>query len=291
MSDGVASAGPGAQPALTGALLSLVDALDRRFVAMAARWGAVEYRFGPLLDARVVERVDWLRSFPHLATFPVVLDAEEANLEGFAAGEPLDGEGRVTLGRPGPVYEVLAPAACYHLYAHHEGRHLEGAHYLTVRNTCFRREASYAPLERQWAFTMREIVCLGSAADTSAFVAEATDEILRLVAAWGLRATWVHATDPFFRPARDPRSLMQLVDPTKHELQLESGLAVASTNLHHDHFGRAFSITLAGGADLGRGVEPARSACVAFGLERWLAAFVSRFGADGPWPDVEADHG
>ena len=38
--------------------------------------------------------------------------------------------------------------------------------------------------------------------------------------------------------------------------------------LHHDHFGTAFGIT--------RGGAPAHSACLAFGIERWLCAFRRR---------------
>jgi len=69
---------------------------------------------------------------------------------------------------------------------------------------------------------------------------------------------------------------MQQVDPTKFELVFDDRLAIGSTNLHHDHFGRAFDIVRDG--------EPVRTACVAFGIERWLAAFVHHFGPEGPWP-------
>lgn len=285
-----AGTGPGGQPVLHGPLLALAERLDRRFVALADRWQAEEYRFGPLLSATVLERIDWFRSFPHLVTFPTVLDADEDNLERFTAGDPVDGQGRVHLGDVAPVNEVLTPAACYHLYAHHEGQRLDGPRYFTVRNTCFRRESHYVALERQWSFTMREIVCLGTAAETSAFVAAATEEIDRLVVALGLPVRWVQASDPFFRPSRNPRYLMQQVDPTKFELELEGRLAIASTNLHHDHFGRAFAIRRAGG--VGETQEDhVRSACVAFGLERWLAAFVSHFGPEGPWPDPDVVDG
>src|SRR5438874_9913215 len=35
--------------------------------------------------------------------------------------------------------------------------------YVTTRAACFRRESYYRPLQRQWSFSMREIVCLGTA--------------------------------------------------------------------------------------------------------------------------------
>jgi hypothetical protein len=52
-------------------------------------------------------------------------------------------------------------------------------------------------------------------------------------------------------------------------------------NLHHEHFGEAFGITRAG--------QDAHSACVAFGLERWLSAIQGTHGEDPrSWPDLPA---
>ena len=73
---------------------------------------------------------------------------------------------------------------------------------------------------------------------------------------------------------------MQQVAPTKHELTFDGRLAIASANLHHDAFGKAYDIERSGG-------QPAHSACVAFGLERWLATFAAQFGKDlSTWPDL-----
>jgi hypothetical protein len=266
------------QSVLSGALLDLADRLDRRFVALAARWNAAEYRFPTFLAATELERIDWFRSFPQLATFPATLDPDDANLDRFTAGEPVSADGHVLPTELAPIRDVLTPAACYHLYAHHRGTTFDGPRWFTVRCTCFRRETHYVPLERQWSFSMREIVCMGTAEETRTFVDEATAAVDHLVASLGLRVRWEHATDPFFRPSRNPQYLMQQVDPTKYELLFDDRLAIASTNLHHDHFGRAFAIERQG--------EPVRTACVAFGIERWLAALLHQFGPTGPWPDL-----
>jgi hypothetical protein len=70
------------------------------------------------------------------------------------------------------------------------------------------------------------------------------------------------------------------VQPTKHEATYGGDLAIASLNLHHDHFGTAFGITRDGG--------PAHSACLAFGIERWLFAITQRHGTDPQsWPRPE----
>jgi seryl-tRNA synthetase len=264
------------QAVLSGALLDLAERVDRRFLALAAGWGAADHRFPTFLPATVLERIDWFRSFPQLATFPVSLDPDEENLARFVAGRPVDEHGRVLPTGLAPIRDVLTPAACYHLYDHHQGQAFDRPRYFTTRTTCFRREEHYAPLERQWSFTMREIVCMGTVAETRAFVAEATAQLDGLIAGIGLPVRWEHASDPFFRPSANPQYLMQQVDPTKEELVFDDRLAIASTNLHHDHFGRAF--------DIRRDGEPVRTACVAFGIERWLAAFLHHYGTEGPWP-------
>lgn len=266
------------QAALSGPLLALAHRLDDRFVALAARWQAEDHRFPTFLAASVLERIDWFRSFPQHATFPACLDPAEANLAAFTDGQPVDGAGQVHPSALAPIRDVLTPAACYHLYDHHQGLAFDRPRYFTTSNTCFRREERYVPLERQWSFTMREIVCMGTAEEAGAFLAEATAEVDRLVAAIGLPLSWVRASDPFFRPSKNPQYLMQQIDPTKYELMFEDRLAIASTNLHHDHFGRAFSIQRDG--------EPVRTACIAFGIERWLAAFIHRYGPTGPFPPL-----
>ncbi|MDQ3610105.1 MAG: hypothetical protein M4D85_00620 [Actinomycetota bacterium] len=281
--DGVAWDGAG-NLTLQGPLLRLADALDATFIELAGAWHATELRFPSLIAAAELERIDYFRSFPHLATYAVCLSADEPNLAAFVDAGPVK-SGAVNLTDVAPVKHVLAPAACYHLYANQRGQHLEQPRYFTTRCTCFRRETHYVPFERQWGFTMREIVCVGTARETQDFLTTAAAAVDALVARLGLTLAWDRATDPFFQPSKNPQYLMQQVDPTKYELLYDDRLAIASTNLHHDHFGRAFDITR-GDSPVG---APAFTACVAFGIERWLAAFLGSFGPDeAAWPALSA---
>ena len=72
------------QPVLSGPLLDLDARLDRAFRGLAACWNAAEYRFPPFIRAEHLDRLDYFRSFPHLATFPVALSSEASNLKRFA---------------------------------------------------------------------------------------------------------------------------------------------------------------------------------------------------------------
>ena len=260
---------------LSGNLLALERRLDEIFVSWAERLGAREYRFPPCIEARHLHRMDYFRSFPHLATFPATLDGDARNLEDFVREDPVGLEGQVNLRDLARVEHVLTPAACYHVYVELEGRQLDAPCHVTTRATCFRNEATYAPLERQWGFSMREIVCLGTAAEVADFLDQGARFLNAFVSDTGLPVEWRAATDPFFAPASNPKYLFQKLEPVKHELVFGDDLAIASTNVHHDYFGEAFDIV--------RGDAPAHSGCIAFGLERWLAAFLRHRGeSDGP---------
>jgi hypothetical protein len=267
------------QAGLTGPLLALADACDLAFRRLAGQWRATEERHPAALPARLL--ADHLRSFPHQATFAASLDPAEANLGEFVDGPAVAGDGAVAMTRTAPVTEVLTPAACYHLYAAHAGERLPQPLYLTTRNTCFRREPRYQPLRRQWSFTMREVVCLGTAPEAAAFLDSARAAVDRFAAVIDLPLDWLPATDPFFRPAINPGYLLQRVEPTKHEATYAGSLAIGSVNLHYEHFGTAYRITRDG--------TPASSACLAFGIERWLYALTDRHGTDPDrWPDLPA---
>ena len=272
----------GGQTVLHGEMLELDRRLDAVFTGWAERWSAREYRFPACIEARHLDRLDYFRSFPHLATFPVTLEGDKENIERFVASGPCSPEGSVTLGKLDCVEHVLTPAACYHVYVELEGAVLDAPRFVTTRATCFRNETEYTPLERQWSFSMREIVCLGTATEVEDFLLRTTSVINHFCTRLGLPVEWADATDPFFSPASNPKYLFQKLEPVKRELVIDSELAIASTNFHHSHFGETFDIV--------RADSPAFSGCVAFGMERWLAAFLRTYGDDGSdWPLLEGE--
>jgi seryl-tRNA synthetase len=267
---------PSGQSVLSGRLLELADPIDQSFVALARTWSAVEHRFPTFVSAAELQKLDYFRSFPHLVTFPVCLDAAEENLERFGK-DPVTDDGAVRLTATRAVRDVLTPAACYHIYIHEQNQSFDRARYYTTKNTCFRREQYYEALRRQWGFTMREIVCVGSLDEVKAFLGACREQVEGLLEAVGLPVEWTVATDPFFQPSKNAKYIAQRVNPTKTEAVFRGDLAIASVNLHQDHFGHTFGIT--------RGGTPSFSGCVAFGLERWLHAVVAQHGVDAArWP-------
>lgn len=260
------------QSILSGPLLDLFRRLDQQCLSWAAQVDADEYLFPTFIPAHELNKLDYFRSFPHLVTFPVSLDQQEQNLELFRSQEPVGENGCVHLTKTAEVKDVLTPAACYHIYIAMQGQSFKAARYFTTRNTCFRKEVEYHPLQRQWSFSMREIVCIGSAADVQEFLRSFESLLSEFFEKINLPVTFEHATDPFFKPSTSPKYVMQRLDPVKKEMIFDKKLAIGSLNYHRSYFGETFKIQQDG--------RPLSSGCVAFGLERWLYAFLTTFGPE-----------
>lgn len=257
---------------LGNAMLAHLGKLDALFTSWALEEGAADFRFPDLVPIPMMQRIGYLKSFPHLATF-----VAPYGREALAQVRPVAGAGETELpahvdaAALEPPACMLAPAACFHAYASTQGADLHAPGMLTMRGTCYRRERAYQPLRRQHAFAMRELVCIGSAQEVQAFLGRIERRIRGLLAALGWSTDWSPATDAFFDPQSDPKYLAQRLGALKTEVRHE-GLALCSLNLHGTFFGEAFAIRRAGNV--------AHSACVAFGLERWLHAFASTSGPD-----------
>ena len=117
---------------------------------------------------------------------------------------------------------------------------------------------------------MREIVCIGTAEEVKSFLDSWKVSLERFFSDANLDVQFENATDPFFNPSKNPKYLMQRLDPVKTEMIYKKTLAIGSMNFHRSYFGEAFAITRDG--------EEAYSGCVAFGMERWLYAMLTTFG-------------
>ena len=249
------------QASFNGELLQLFKNLDAHFLTWSKKWNAEEHQFPPFLSAAQMHKLDYFKSFPHLLTIPVVLDDAQDNLKSFAENA-MDQAGNLRLAKLADTKQVLTPAACYHFYDEMEGSELAQSTYVTTRCVCYRREKFYSPLQRQWAFSMREIVCLGTAEEVKGYLAEFEELLLEFFKSQDLPVKFEYATDPFFNPSTNPKYLMQKLDPVKKEMIYDGQLSIGSLNFHRSFFGETFAISREG--------EPANSACVAFGMERWM---------------------
>ncbi|MEM7351835.1 MAG: aminoacyl--tRNA ligase-related protein [Acidobacteriota bacterium] len=250
-------------------MVRLRDLLEARFLAWAADVTAEVKLYPPLLRVEDLAVLDYFRNFPHLALVASRIRGE--NLEsGYASNQDKLVEvpnEHLTAGG-----HVLPSAACFNVFLGLRGAVLEAPHKITTVATCFRNETHYNELQRLWSFTMREIVCVGSADAVKEHLTSFKARIAAFAETIGLPIEFANATDPFFSK-NDPRLLMQKLFPQKEEMVYGDGIAIGSLNFHRNFFGERCDIRLKDG-------DHAFTGCVAFGLERWLHALLDRHNDD-----------
>ena len=255
---------------VNGAAVEVWRRLDAIFRAWAKSVGAAEYQFPPVLSIEALNRADYFSSFPHLTTLATCLrDDSVAALKAEASRQPLtDIEAQYLA----DASYVLPAAACYSVYDHFHDRELPADLYVTVLSPCFRREEYYEAAKRQWAFWMREIVCVGRLESVTSFLDGFKKRISDFLTEAHFPFTIDEATDPFF-DRHDSKLIMQRMNPLKHEFRYKSSLAIASVNFHRNFFGERFGIRDHTGS-------PTFSGCVAFGMERWLYSLIQEYGSN-----------
>jgi len=243
---------------LQGIPLRLFRYFDRVFESLGTAWSAQLVLAPSLISERTLAQAGYFSSFPQHVTFAT-----------------------------GSTGACLSPAACYHVYTLYENQPVPptGAAY-NVCGKCYRHEpGGNTDLRRLWEFTMRELVFLGEPATVLAARDRSLELISQFLDEHQLAAEIRTASDPFFlAPDALAKTYFQLKSDSKFEVSLflpDGGrLAAGSLNYHADFFGRAFHAHLESGA-------PMHSVCVAFGLERWVYAFLVQHGSDpAQWPDV-----
>jgi seryl-tRNA synthetase len=267
------------QSFLTGELADYFARLESALLTLALRNGCHAVQPPSTLSMAMLEKLDYLHSFPQHATFACCLEKQHDNIANFAA-QPLLGDDRINITRLAPVRALLLPAACYSVYPTLRSQSRDAKPELvTIQSRCFRSESDYSPLERQWNFSMRELICAGNAEQTQRFHGDVRAQIIELCRALDLDVELQSATDSFFNPARNPKYIMQRIAPSKTEVLYRNTLAIASLNFHRQYFGETFALR--------HGDDFCFTACVAFGMERWLAALLRQHGSDiGRWPRI-----
>lgn len=253
-------------PSLDAAQLRALRRLDEILLQTAESRGAHEVGYAPLNPLSALARIDYLQNFPHLglAVAPLQTGAAARLAAGAVDATSISGDDLL------PPRYFLPSAACYPVYAQLRDRRLDSRHCVTTVQRCFRNETHYEGLARLLAFTMREVVVVGKAAEVRDYLSSYKAWLLDFAKALGLDVAVQQATDPFFEPDGQ-RALMQQLFPVKEEFVFEGRVAIASVNFHRNFFGQRWNIRAADG-------EHAFTGCIAFGLERCLHALECHWG-------------
>jgi seryl-tRNA synthetase len=260
---------------------NILERLNQAIGRLPAIRDAELLTFPPVIDRQIIEKTDYLDSFPHLAGTVSSFFGKER--------QALELSTRVHQGQPwhellGMTEVSLNPAACYPLYPTLAGTLPAGGRLVTMTNWVFRHEPSPEPTRMQ-AFRVRELVRAGTPDQVTAWRDQWLALGLELLGALGLPVNSDVASDPFFGRAGRILADGQKAQKLKFELlvpviSLEHPTAVASFNYHQDHFGSVFQINAADGS-------VAHTACVGFGLERIVMGLFRTHGFDvGAWPEA-----
>ncbi|WP_348263947.1 hypothetical protein P8935_05300 [Telmatobacter sp. DSM 110680] len=244
----------GCEAVLGPHMSALIDWVDSKIVELAIKARANELPVPSLIERSILERAGYFESFP------------DNTVEQSEGG-------------------CMPPAVCYHCYAKLAGSSLQQPSVWTCVARCRRNEDNKEP-GRLRAFTMREIVFVGSAAWVRERRQDWMDRILAFSRSLRLAVQLEVATDSFFAGSEARgRKLLQQIKGLKFELRAQmdaegTPLAISSFNLHERFFSRRFGFSLEDGAD-------AYSGCVAFGLERWALALAVTLGPNEAFRLVE----
>jgi seryl-tRNA synthetase len=258
---------------------SVLEAFNSLVSRVSAGDRAETCTFPPVIDRRILERVNYMDSFPNLCGAVCSFMGKEAAArelsERIHAGK--DWADRLEM-----TQVALNPAACYPLYPTLRGTIPSGGRTVTMMNWVFRHEPSREPTRMQ-SFRVREFVRIGEMDEVVEWRDLWLNRGVEILRSLGLDATPDIASDPFFGRGGKMMAAAQKEQKLKYEVlvPVNSGAAptaVCSFNFHHQHFGSTFEIMTADG-------EAANTACLGFGLERVTMALFKQHGfAPEHWP-------
>ena len=257
----------------------VLRAFDAAVTKIAKDDGADQMLFPPTLNRKVLEKSEFLDSFPQLAgTVFSFCGTDHQHQE--LSRRVHDG---ANWGELQSITDVcLTPAACYPVYPTFTGTIPESGRLVDMQNWVFRHEPSPEPTRMQ-AFRVREFVRVGTADMVVGWRDLWLNRGLELLLSLGLPAKAEVASDPFFGRGgrilaanqREQKLKFEIVVPVISE---EKPTAVCSFNYHQEHFGQLFEIKTADGAT-------AQTACLGFGMERVVMALFKTHGmATAAWP-------
>ncbi len=282
----VVALGPG-QYALVGPAARLRAALDARLAHLSAAAGAEPWHL-PSVESTtdLLRETGYFASHPQHVTWGFHLAPHFETLSRFGVDAARDRlEAPAPAHAPRPTGFILEPFVCHNVYRALRGARVAAGRTITALGSCYRYEGHrFEPLRRQWEFSMREAVMVGGRAYVDAQRARLIELTSVLVAELDLDAVFEVATDAFFAAEASSPRTFQAMRSTKLELRLAVGngarVAAASFNLHGSVFAEPMGISDADGM-------LAETACAGWGIERWMAAVVARWGAEpAGWPSI-----
>ncbi|WP_341279716.1 hypothetical protein [Paenibacillus sp. FSL H8-0537] len=265
----------------------LIEFLDQYIVSKIAGPLKAKLEYYPsLISISTLNKTNHFTSFPQHVLFTSHLSEDFTAIDDFTQSVKDSGGLHVEQLESAhlkPAPYTKNPAVCYHCYQALEAEQIKEGQIVTAVGRCSRYESNnHDAFGRLLDFSMREIIFVGSDEFVQSNRAASHTLLKECLSEWMTDGFFENANDPFFTNDYNIKSFFQRDLEMKYELRftvpyLNSSLAVASSNYHGNVFGDSFSIKADG--------KPAVTGCLAFGLERWVLAFLAQYGlAKENWP-------
>jgi seryl-tRNA synthetase len=270
--------------------VTLLKFFDHSFVQrIGKKFGAKQEYYPVVIHGETLDKTNHFTSFPEHIHFVTHLKEDLDVIEKFAhdvreAGswkEAPDVDLNQALMQP---KLMINPATCYHCYEGMQDEVLEGDGVaVTAVSKVHRYESkNHRDFGRLLDFTMREVIFVGKPDYVKQNRLQSIELLKELVKEWEIDCWIENANDPFFTNDYQVKASFQRQQEMKYELRMQvpylgKSISVSSSNFHSTTFGNAFQIKA--------GKRPAVTGCMAFGLERWVFAFLAQYGLEeAQWP-------
>lgn len=259
----------------------LFDFFDSEFSEIAYELGAIQKIYPVLLPLDSYSMTGYVRKTPQYAIFCSTVNDNLGDLEQTDAAMH-DKKVKEIIKEP---RFALSPSACFHTYIEYKDKTLKDNTIVTFRQNVFRNEGrlNYNEIGRLCDYHVREIVMIGS----NEFILESRNKIMQkskeLMSKLQLIGDISLASDSFVVPKMQMYRKIQHIDKSKYEMHLnispDKSISTASYNLHGKAFTDPFNISV-------ENCEDTVTACVGFGLQRWVLAFLLQHGLnEESWPE------
>lgn len=259
----------------------LFDFFDSKFSEIAYELGAIEKLYPVLLPLDAYAMTGYVRKTPQYAIFCSTVNERLRDLERTDAAI-YNKKVKEIIKEP---RFALSPSACFHTYIEYKDKTLKDNTIVTFKQNVFRNEGrlNYNETGRLCDYHVREIVMIGS----NEIILEMRDKIMQkskeLMSKLQLIGDISLASDSFVVPKMQMYRKIQHIDKSKYEMHLnispDKSISTASYNLHGKAFTDPFNISV-------ENCEDTVTACVGFGLQRWVLAFFLQHGLnEESWPE------
>ncbi|MBO4864003.1 MAG: hypothetical protein J5517_06540 [Eubacterium sp.] len=258
----------------------IMEYFDSVFCGFAKRYGAMEKVYPVMLPIGPYSLTGYLKKSPQYSFFCSSIKDNLSALE--ETDESVkNSEVREIIKEP---EFALSPSACFHTYIEYKNKELEKNTLVTFTQNVFRNEGrlNYFQKGRLCDYHVREIVMIGSQEYCVSVRDKIMDDTVNLLVELNLRGDISLASDSFVIPKMQMYRRLQHIDKSKYEMHLYTGInekvSTASFNLHGKAFTDPFNICVRG--------EDTVTACIGFGLQRFVISFFSQFGYnEDHWPE------